>query len=41
MQDEKESEKQFRKILDDVDEVVVVKANILSKVLSTLKKMVL
>ena len=38
MQDEKESKKQFRKILDDVDEVVVVKANILNKVLSTLKK---
>ncbi|WP_160687117.1 hypothetical protein [Clostridium sp. C2-6-12] len=30
MKNEKEAEKQFMKILDDVDEVVVVKANILN-----------
>ena len=30
MEDEKEAEKQFNKILDSVDEVVVVKANILN-----------
>ena len=30
MEDEKETEKQFQKILDGVDEVVVVKANVLN-----------
>lgn len=37
MEDEKEAEKQFRKILDGVDEVVGVKTNILNKVLRHIK----